>query len=397
MSTLEFKLKGKAQQYRIIDEMIRTAQFVRNKTLKYWSDNQGVKLVDLYKQCAIMAALFEWAGKLNSMARQASAERAIFAIQRFFANCKAKKPGKKGYPTFKKHTRSVEYKTSGWALSADKRCLTFKDGFAAGKFKLIGSRDLHFYAPDEIKRVRVVRRAHGYYAQFCINVERTEESVSTGKAIGIDVGLNHFYTDSDGETVANPRYLRKSEKALKRLQKRVSRKKKGSSNRKEAINNLGRKHLKVSRQRKDFAIKTTPGAVISSDFIAYEDLQTKNMVKNHKLAKSISDAAWDQFALWLQYFGRVYGKTVIAVAPVYSSQDCSVCGNIVKKLLSTRTHICCCGAVLDRDHNAAINILVKGLKQVGISLNTVGHTEINAWGQTDLYSLVVTSTSKSTD
>ena len=397
MSTLEFKLKGKAQQYRIIDEMIRTAQFVRNKTLKYWSDNQGVKLVDLYKQCAIMAALFEWAGKLNSMARQASAERAIFAIQRFFANCKAKKPGKKGYPTFKKHTRSVEYKTSGWALSADKRCLTFKDGFAAGKFKLIGSRDLHFYAPDQIKRVRVVRRAHGYYAQFCINVERTEESVSTGKAIGIDVGLNHFYTDSDGETVANPRYLRKSEKALKRLQKRVSRKKKGSSNRKKAINNLGRKHLKVSRQRKDFAIKTTPGAVISSDFIAYEDLQTKNMVKNHKLAKSISDAAWDQFALWLQYFGRVYGKTVIAVAPVYSSQDCSVCGNIVKKLLSTRTHICCCGAVLDRDHNAAINILVKGLKQVGISLNTVGHTEINAWGQTDLYSLVVTSTSKSTD
>ena len=344
-----------------------------------------------------MAKELEWAGKLNSMARQASAERAIFAIQRFFANCKAKKPGKKGYPTFKKHTRSVEYKTSGWALSADKRCLTFKDGFAAGKFKLIGSRDLHFYAPDEIKRVRVVRRADGYYAQFCINVERTEESVSTGKAIGIDVGLNHFYTDSNGETVANPRYLRKSEKALKRLQKRVSRKKKGSSNRKKAINKLGRKHLKVSRQRKDFAIKTALYAVKSSDFVAYEDLQTKNMVENHKLAKSISDAAWDQFALWLQYFGRVYGKTVIAVAPVYTSQDCSVCGNIVKKLLSTRTHICCCGAVLDRDHNAAINILVKGLKQVGISLNTVGHTEINAWGQTDLYSLVVTSTSKSTD
>ena len=261
MIILEFKLKGKAQQYRVIDEMIRTAQFVRNKTLKHWIDNQGIKLVDLYKQCAIMAALFEWAGKLNSMARQASAERAIFAIQRFFANCKAKKTGKKGYPQFKKHTRSVEYKTSGWALSADKRYLTFKDGFAAGKFKLIGSRDLHFYAPDEIKRVRVVRRADGYYAQFCVNVERAEEFIPTGKAIGIDVGLNHFYTDSDSDTVPNPRYLRKSEKALKRLQKRVSRKKKGSSNRKKAINKLGRKHLKVSRQRKDFAIKTTPGAV----------------------------------------------------------------------------------------------------------------------------------------
>src|SRR4028118_2360460 len=397
MITLEFKLTGKVEQYRVIDEMIRTAQFVRNKTLRYWMDNQGVKLVDLYKQCAIMAKEFEWAGKLNSMARQAMAQRAIFAIQRFFANCKAKKPGKKGYPQFKKHTRSVEYKTSGWALSTDKRCLTLKDGFAAGKFKLIGSRDLHFYAPSEIKRIRIVRPADGYYAQFCINVERQEEIVSTGKVIGIDMGLNHFYTDSDSETVANPRYLRKSEKALKRLQKRVSRKKKGSGNRKKAINKLGRKHLKVSRQRKDFAIKTALCVVKSRDFVAYEDLQVKNMVKNHKLAKSINDAAWAQFAQWLQYLGKVYGKTVVSVAPVYTSQDCSTCGNTVKKSLSIRTHICSCGAVLDRDHNAALNILAKGLRQTGINLNTVGHTEINAWGQTDLYSLVVTSTGKLTD
>ena len=135
----------------------------------------------------------------------------------------------------------------------------------------------------------------------------------------------------------------------------------------------------------------------SSDFIAYEDLQVKNMVKNHKLAKSISDAAWSQFAQWLQYFGKVYGKTVIAVAPQYTSQDCSSCGNLVKKSLSVRTHICSCGTVLDRDHNAALNILAKGLRQTGINLNTVGRTEINAWGQTDLYSLVVTSTGKPTD
>ena len=397
MIVLEFKLKGKPQQYRVIDEMIRTAQFVRNKALRYWIDNQGVKLSDLYKQCAIMAKEFEWAGKLNSMARQASAERAIFAIQRFFANCKAKKPGKKGYPQFKTHTRSVEYKTSGWALSTDKRSLTFTDGFAAGKFKLIGSRDLHFSTPNEIKRVRVIHRADGYYAQFCINVERTEEVVPTGKAIGIDVGLNHFLTDSNGETVPNPRHLRKSERALKRLQKRVSRKKKGSGNRKKAINKLGRKHLKVSRQRKDFAIKTALCVVKSSDFVAHEDLQVRNMVKNHKLAKWISDAAWSQFAQWLQYFGTVYGKIVVAVAPQYTSQDCSSCGNRVLKSLSVRTHVCSCGAVLDRDCNAAKNILAKGLKQAGINLNTVGHTGINAWGQNDLYSLVVASTGKPTD
>jgi len=397
MITLEYKLKGRPGQYRIIDDMIRTAQFVRNKALRYWMDNQNVKLSDLYKQCAILAKEFEWVGKLNSMARQASAERAIFAIQRFFANCKAKKPGKKGYPQFKKGSRSVEYKTSGWKLSFDKKRLTFTDGFAAGTFKLVGSYDLHFYAPDEIKRVRVVRRADGCYVQFCVNVKRNEEVIPTGKSVGIDVGLNHFLTDSNGDTVPNPRYLRKSEKALRRLQRRVSKKKKGSANRKKAINKLGRKHLKVSRQRKDFAVKTALCVVKSSDFVAYEDLQVKNMVRNRKLAKSISDAAWSQFAQWLHYLGSVYGKTVVAVAPVYTSQDCSGCGATVKKSLSVRNHTCTCGTVLDRDHNAALNILAKGLKQAGIVLNTVGHTEINAWGQTDLYSLVVTSTGKPTD
>jgi putative transposase len=100
---------------------------------------------------------------------------------------------------------------------------------------------------------------------------------------------------------------------------------------------------------------------------------------------------------YLQYFGKVYGKTVVAVNPQYTSQDCSACGNTVKKSLSVRTHICGCGAVLDRDHNAALNILAKGLKQTGVNLNTVGHTEINAWGQTDLYSLVVASMGKPTD
>ncbi len=396
MIVLEFKLKGELQQYRVIDDMIRAAQFIRNKALRYWMDNQNVKLSDLYKQCAVLAKEFDWAGKLNSMARQASAERAIFAIQRFFANCKANKPGKKGYPQFKKFTRSVEYKTSGWKLSSDKRSLTFTDGFAAGTFKLVGSRDLHFYAPEEIKRVRVIRRADGYYVQFCINVERVEEVVPTGKAVGLDVGLNHFLTDSTGATIPNPRHLRKSEKALKRAQRKVSSKKKGSTNRKKAINKLGRKHLKVSRQRKDFAIKTALCVVKSSDFIAYEDLQVPNMVKNHKLAKSISDAAWSQFAQWLHYLGKVYGKTVVAVAPQYTSQDCSTCGNTLKKSLSVRTHACRCGTILDRDHNAALNILAKAIRQAGVDLNTAGHAGINAWGQTDLYSLMVTSTSKLT-
>lgn len=363
MIVLEFKLKGKESQYRIIDEMIRTAQFVRNSTLRYWMDHQGVKLADLYKQCAILAKEYEWALLLNSQARQASAERTIFSIQRFFANCKANKPGKKGYPKFKTNTRSVEYKTTGWKLAENKRKISFNDGFKAGIFKLIGNRDLHYYSPDQIKRIRVVRRADGYYCQFCIAVDRSEKVVTTQKTVGIDLGLNHFITDSTGATVANPRNLKKSEKALKRAHRKVSRKKKGSSNRRKAINRLGRKHLKVSRQRKDFAIKTARCVIQSNDLVVYENLPVRNLVKNHKLAKSINDAAWTQFTQWLEYLGRVYGKIVIPVSPKYTSQECSSCGTIVKKTLSMRTHICHqCGIVLDRDYNAALNILAKGLE-----------------------------------
>jgi putative transposase len=224
-----------------------------------------------------------------------------------------------------------------------------------------------------------VRRSDGYYVQFALNVERTEEREPTKRTIGLDVGLNHFYTDSDGNTVENPRNLRKAEKRLKRLQRQVSKKPKGSKNRRKAVKRLGQVHLKVQRQRKDFAVKTARCVVKSNDFVVLEDLQIRNMVKNHHLAKSISDAAWGDFRRWVEYFGKVFGVATVAVSPQYTSQDCSSCGEVVKKSLSTRTHICPhCGHVQDRDHNAAINILKKGL-------NTVGHTGIKAWGENDRY------------
>jgi putative transposase len=254
-------------------------------------------------------------------------------------------------------------------LSFDRRTITFTDGFEAGSFKLWGTRDLHFYQLKQIKRVRVVRRADGYYVQFLIDQERLEKRTPTGKTLGLDVGLTHFYTDSDGQTVENPRHLRKSQKALKRLNHRFSRTKKGSKNRAKARNRLSRKHLKVSRQRKDFAVKLARCVIQSSDLVAYEDLQVRNLVKNRKLAKSISDAAWSNFRQWLEYFGKVFGVVTVAVPEHYTSQNCSNCGEVVKKSLSQRTHRCVhCGIVLDRDSNAAINILELGLR-------TVGHTE----------------------
>jgi len=149
---------------------------------------------------------------------------------------------------------------------------------------------------------------------------------------------------------------------------RLSRTQKSSKNRAKARNRLSRKHLKVSRQRKDFAVKLARCVVQSNDLVAYEDLQVRNLVRNKKLSKSISDAAWSAFRDWLEYFGKVFGVATVAVPPHYTSANCSNCGEFVKKSLSTRTHKCHrCGFVLDRDWNAAINILE-------LALRTVGHT-----------------------
>jgi putative transposase len=228
---------------------------------------------------------------------------------------------------------------------------------------------LSFYDRALIKRVRLIKRADGYYAQFCINLARTEVLESTGLEVGIDVGLASFYTDSEGNKVENPRYLRKSEKRLKRLQRKLSKRykrgKKQSNNYHKQRGKVAKLHLKISRQRKDFAVKTARALVRSNDAVVYEELKVKNMVKNRRLAKSISDASWSMFTDWLDYFGQINGRFVYAVPPHYTSQKCSNCGEIVKKSLSVRTHVCSCGCVLDRDENAAKNILEKGLKYRG--------------------------------
>jgi len=379
MFVLEAKLRGSTRQFAIIDEMIRTAGFVRNSCIRHWMDNRGVGQYDLSALCSVLAKEYEWAKKLNSQARQASAERAWQSIKRFYDNCKNPAIKKKGYPKFKK-ARSVEYKTSGYKLSEDRQSIAFTDGFKAGTFRMIGACDLNYYQPEQIKRVRVVRKADGYYAQFCIKHDRFEELEPTEQVTALDVGLMHFYTDNRGNKVENPRHLRKSEKALKRLQRRVNRKKKGSNKRKKAINKLGRKHLKVSRQRKDFAVKLARCVVKSSDLVVFEDLKVHNMVKNHRLAKSISDAAWRQFFEWLEYYGQVFGKIVITVPPQYTSSECSSCHRIVKKSLSQRTHVCQCGLTLDRDENASRNLLAKGLEIVSRG----GHSRINAQGHLNL-------------
>ncbi len=261
MIVREAKLKnGTKEQYSALDEAIRTAQFIRNKAVRFWMDNQGVSKAVLYSLCKDLASEFPFARKLNSAARQASAERAWAAISTFYSRCR-KGAGKKGYPKFKKHCRSVEYKVSGWKLSEDCKSITFTDGFEAGTFSVFCNNetqeDLHRL---KINRVRVVKRADGYYAQFCFDADRKEKGEYTGNVVGLDLGLKFFTKDQNDNAVIYPQFLRKSEKRLKKAQRRLSKKfvkgaKPQSNNYHKQRKRLGRIHLKIQRQRKDWAIK----------------------------------------------------------------------------------------------------------------------------------------------
>jgi putative transposase len=349
-------------------------------------DTPGINRNDLQCYCALLAKDYSFANNLNSQARQASADRAWCAISRFYENCKTHKPGKKGYPQFQHDNRSVEYKTTGWKLEPDGKHIRFTDRCGIGRLRLIGNpkQQIVAFPLKHMKRVRIVWRADGYYVQFGVETERVIEHISTGRQIGIDVGLKAFYIDSDGNTIENPRHYRTAEKRLKRLHRQLSRKQKKSVHRKKARKQLAKAYLKVQRQREDFARKTANALVTSSDLIAYEDLQIRNMVRNRHLAKSIHDAGWGRFLCWVKYYGARHTVPIVGVPPHYTSQACSACGAMVKKSLSVRTHICpSCGVVLDRDQNAARNILAGALALAG----TLGHRETssseeNASGQT---------------
>jgi putative transposase len=392
MLIYEYKLDGNKQQYQAMDEALRIVQFIRNKCLCKWMDERGVSNNDLQCSCAVLAREYSFAACLNSQARQVAADRAWVAISRFYEKCKNNKPGKKGYPQFQHDNRSVEYKTTGWKIEPDGKHITFTDGCGIGCLRLVGNKKqtVATFPVKQIKRVRIVKRADGFYCQFAVQAQRRIEHSPTERALGVDVGLKSYSTDSDGQTVANPRFFRKAEHRLKRLHRQLSRKKKGSANRRRARKQLAKAYLKVSRQREDFARKTANALVSSSDFLAYEDLKIRNMVRNRHLSKSISDASWGKFLQWVNYYGTVHGIPVIAVPPQFTTQDCSACGARVKKSLSVRTHICpACGLVLDRDENAALNILHAGLLILFLLAfaGTVGQTgtsssEENASGQT---------------
>jgi putative transposase len=238
MLVIEYKIKAKQFQDRAIEEAIRTVQFIRNKSIRYWIDAPREAKIDrfaLNKYSTELRNEFQFVKDLNSMAVQAAAERGWQAISRFYDNCKSKKPGKKGYPQFQRDNRSVEYKTSGWSLNSTKRRITITDKKGIGELKLLGKWDIHTYPVKAIKRVRLVGRADGYYCQFCVDVELSDTQPKTGKEIGLDLGLESFYTDSNGHQEPNPKFLRKAEPSIRHAQRQIYKKKKGSNNHRSSL------------------------------------------------------------------------------------------------------------------------------------------------------------------
>ena len=241
---------------------------------------------------------------------------------------------------------------------------------------------MHREIMGEIRTLNISREQTGkWYASFSVMPGKVANvSEETGKSIGIDVGLLNLATMSDGTVIANPHFIKQGEKRIRREQRRLSRKVKGSRNRRKYRIRVARAYEKVMNQREDFAHKLSNEIVKNNDLIVFEDLNIRSMVKNHHLAKSIADASWNTLVQYTTYKAESAGREVVLVDPGYTSRTCSNCGWKKESLgLSERTFLCeSCGLDIDRDLNAAINIHNKGIKKLGRGTPEVTPVEIGA-------------------
>jgi len=361
MRTFEYRLFVKKQQAHLLMQCLKETRLLYNEMLESVKAQYEEKGTFPSKYDLEMA--FKGQGAhVPATTVQMLADRLSTSLKRFLA-AKQQSISAVGFPRFKQPNRwhSIQLRQYGKDvyLHEDKKHLIVP--------KKIGhclKIKLHRPLEGTPKTVHLVLRADGHWYALIVCETLAPQEHLPGQCshpdIGLDVGLKVFLADSEGKTVANPRYYRTSQKTLRRKQRALCRRKKGSHRRRKAAKNVAKTHLKIARQRRDFHFKTAKQYTDHYHHIVVEDLNIGGMLKNQHLAKSISDASWGAFLAILEAKAANAGHQVMRVNPRFTSQKCHQCGEIVQKSLSVRTHICpCCGYVADRDVNAAKNILAK--------------------------------------
>ena len=282
------------------------------------------------------------------------AVRVDLAFKAFFRRCQQGDPS--GFPRFKGEGRydSFTYPQAKSAFRLDDKGLRLSK---IGCLRLVQHRPLN----GILKTCTIQRTATGKWFVTIVCEVEAEPLPESAEAVGIDVGLEQFATLSNGDQISNPRFFRTEEKALANAQRRLSKASKGTSQRKKARKTVARVHERICNRRHNFAHQQARKLVDQFGLIAVEDLYVKGMIQNRCLSKSISDAAWSKFRQCLSHKAEEAGRILVAVNPAYTSQDCSACGHRLRKTLSMRQHVCpCCGLDMNRDENAARNILRLG-------------------------------------
>jgi putative transposase len=363
--TFKYRIYPTKSQITLLDEMLEECRWVYNETLAYrkhiWeSETKSISLFDTNKILTTWKQERPSLNIVHSQTLQDVQTRVDLAFKHFFRRIKQGETP--GYPRFKGYGRydSITYPQSGWKVNTEKRYV---------QLSKIGNLKTIFHRPIQgtIKTCTIRRTASGkWFISFSCEIE-TNPLPHSNKAVGIDMGLTTFATYSDGTKIENPRFFRKEEKNLAKVQRKLSAVDKSSPERPKRKHTVSLVHERIANKRSDFAHKLSHQIINSYGIICFEDLNTKSMVKNHCLAKSIQDASWNQLIAFSTYKAEYAGRKVILVNPRNTSKRCSRCGVLIKKSLNDRIHICtCCGLVLDRDINASINILAIGLDRLGI-------------------------------
>ncbi len=353
-----YRLYPSRTQARRLAAILETCRFFYNDCLAerktaYQERGETVGKYAQLRQVKERKATNPWAKDVHSHVLQTVVQDLAKAFDAFFRRIKAGETP--GYPRFKGRNRwhSFGFKEHGNGFRVDGRRL---------KLSGIGRLAVRWHRPTEgqIKTLRISKQAGKWFASFSCVVDEPTPLPATGMDVGIDVGLSSLITTSEGEQVAHPRFYRKAQRQLRVAQRRVARRVKGSQNRRKAIVMLQRQHERVGDQRKDYLNKLAHDLVGRYDRIALEDLTITRMVHGN-LAKSILDAGWGYLVQRLTHKAASAGRVVVLVDPRYTSKTCSGCGARFAGLtLKDRWVNCACGLSLDRDHNAAINILNRG-------------------------------------